>query len=341
MLARLAGERVPTLLGHDGGRMLLAEIAGDDLYDAEPPQLLEMVTLLVGLQRSWSGRADELLALGLPDWRAPALGASIASVIERTADELSADDRATLDGVSARPARPVRRASPPAASPTRSSMAISIPAISAATAARSPCSTGATAASAIPCWTSRPSSAAFPATAVADRPRALAAAMARCRPWLRSRPRRAPARAYRRRPPGRRSTAASSTASSRPSTPITGTTLPNGCSARPPSSANSGFALDFVARMFLSCSHRRRPLSADSIFDIVYRILWIRSRLAGRRGGSPARRPCGHYTQNTIALNFEFAYSSLPVVKGISPVGLGPPASQARSDHGCFPLDMG
>ena len=98
MLARLAGERVPTLLGHDGGRMLIAEIAGDDLYDAELPQLLEMVTLLVGLQRMWRGRLDELLALGLPDWRAPALSASIADVIERTVDELSADDHAALRG---------------------------------------------------------------------------------------------------------------------------------------------------------------------------------------------------------------------------------------------------
>ena len=96
VLARLAGECVPTLLGHDGGRMLLAEITGDDLYDAELPQLREMVTLLVNLQQSWSGRVEELLALGLPDWRAPALGTSIASVIERTADELSAADRATL-----------------------------------------------------------------------------------------------------------------------------------------------------------------------------------------------------------------------------------------------------
>jgi len=96
VLARLAGERVPTLLGHDRGRMLLAEIVGDDLYDADPPQLLQMVELLVGLQRSWSGRTAELLALGLPDWRAPALGASIASAIERTADELSADDHAIL-----------------------------------------------------------------------------------------------------------------------------------------------------------------------------------------------------------------------------------------------------
>jgi Ser/Thr protein kinase RdoA (MazF antagonist) len=96
LLARLAGEHVPTLIGHEGGRMLLAEIAGDDLYGAELSQLPEMVTLLVGLQRSWSGRVAELLALGLPDWRAPALGAAIASVIERTADELSVEDRATL-----------------------------------------------------------------------------------------------------------------------------------------------------------------------------------------------------------------------------------------------------
>jgi hypothetical protein len=96
VLARMAGARVPTLLGHDGGRILLAEISGDDLYGAELPQLLEMVTLLVGLQAWWRGRVGELLALGLPDWRAPALTASIVDVIERTADELSADERASL-----------------------------------------------------------------------------------------------------------------------------------------------------------------------------------------------------------------------------------------------------
>jgi hypothetical protein len=96
LLAGLAGERVPTLLGHDGGRMLLAEIVGADCYDAEPSLLLEMVGLLVGLQRSWNGRVGELLALGLPDWRAPTLSAAIADVVERTADELSADERAAL-----------------------------------------------------------------------------------------------------------------------------------------------------------------------------------------------------------------------------------------------------
>jgi hypothetical protein len=96
LLALMAGTRVPTVLGHDGGRMLLAEIAGEDLHAAEPPQLNEMVNLLVELQCSWVGRVAELLALGLPDWRAPALGAAIADVVERTREELCADDRVTL-----------------------------------------------------------------------------------------------------------------------------------------------------------------------------------------------------------------------------------------------------
>ena len=97
LLARLAGERVPRLLGHDGGRMLLAEIAGDDLYDADRPVLQAMTELLVDLQRRWSGRAVELIALGLPDWRAPALGPAIAAVIARTEDELGAEDRTALE----------------------------------------------------------------------------------------------------------------------------------------------------------------------------------------------------------------------------------------------------
>ena len=92
----MAGAQVPVLLGHDGGRMLLAEIAGEDLYAAELPLLLEMVNRLVELQRLWGDRVEELLALGLPDWRAPALGAAITNVIERTRDEISAEDRAML-----------------------------------------------------------------------------------------------------------------------------------------------------------------------------------------------------------------------------------------------------
>jgi hypothetical protein len=84
LLALMAGARVPTVLGHDGGRMLLAEIAGKDLYAADLQLLREMVNLLVELQRSWGERVAELIALS--DWRAPALGAAIANVVERTRD---------------------------------------------------------------------------------------------------------------------------------------------------------------------------------------------------------------------------------------------------------------
>ena len=97
LLSLMAGAQVPVLLGHDGGRILLAEIAGEDLYDAELPRLLPMVDLLVDLQRRWGDRVDELLALGLPDWRAPALSAAIADVIERTRGDIAAEDRAVLD----------------------------------------------------------------------------------------------------------------------------------------------------------------------------------------------------------------------------------------------------
>jgi hypothetical protein len=88
---------VPKLLGQSGSRLLLEEIAGDDQHAAALPQLLEMVTLLVELQRTCHSRVDELVAIGLPDWRAAALTSAIASVFARTADELSAEDRFTLE----------------------------------------------------------------------------------------------------------------------------------------------------------------------------------------------------------------------------------------------------
>ena len=96
LLERLAGERVPRLLGRDGARMLLAEISGDDRYDAPLPELLEMVDLLVGLQRRWAGHEAELVALGLPDWRPRALGEAIGDVVERAAAGLPPGPRATL-----------------------------------------------------------------------------------------------------------------------------------------------------------------------------------------------------------------------------------------------------
>jgi hypothetical protein len=96
MLARLAGAAVPRLIAHDAGRILMPEIPGEDQYEAELPALELMIRNLVELQAAWLDRTDELLALGLPDWRAPALTESIADVVDRTATELTGDDRKTL-----------------------------------------------------------------------------------------------------------------------------------------------------------------------------------------------------------------------------------------------------
>ena len=55
-----------------------------------------MVDLLVGLQRHGLGRADELHALGLPDWRGPALTQALRALLARRAAELPADDQQLL-----------------------------------------------------------------------------------------------------------------------------------------------------------------------------------------------------------------------------------------------------
>lgn len=99
IITALAGRHVPTLLGHDEhGRALLAEIPGDDMYEASLSQLLGMVTLLVGIQASWIGRVEELRAMRLPDWRGSSLSGAIADVVRRTSQELSGDEQASLQG---------------------------------------------------------------------------------------------------------------------------------------------------------------------------------------------------------------------------------------------------
>jgi hypothetical protein len=97
LLEQLAGEAVPRLLGSDGERMLLAEVPGEDRYDAEGTELSEMVDILVDLQHRWIGRTDSLLHLGLPDWRGRALAEAIGQVLERTAHPLPLADRRALE----------------------------------------------------------------------------------------------------------------------------------------------------------------------------------------------------------------------------------------------------
>ena len=106
ILGRLESPSVPDLLAQHEGRILMPEIPGEDLYDAPLPRLLEMVSVLVDLQRGWIGRTDELSATGLPDWRAPSLAPLIASALERTAAELTDEEGRALamfvDGLDAR-----------------------------------------------------------------------------------------------------------------------------------------------------------------------------------------------------------------------------------------------
>jgi Phosphotransferase enzyme family len=88
MLARLDPAIVPRLIAHDGPRVLLEEIAGEDQYDAAAPLLLRMVDLLVGLQAEWVGRSAELLSLGATDFRPDALLSMLAGTFERRAADL-------------------------------------------------------------------------------------------------------------------------------------------------------------------------------------------------------------------------------------------------------------
>ena len=74
----------------------MPDIPGQDQYDAPLPTLLELVAMLVSLQAEWCGREPELLALGMPDWRAAPISEAITSVLgetqhssSRTTDERS------------------------------------------------------------------------------------------------------------------------------------------------------------------------------------------------------------------------------------------------------------
>ena len=90
LLAVLDRAVVPQLIAGAGPRILIEEIPGTDQYGTVGESLLTMVRALVGLQVEWMGRVDELLALGLPDWRPEPLQTRAADVVGRTAPELDA-----------------------------------------------------------------------------------------------------------------------------------------------------------------------------------------------------------------------------------------------------------
>jgi hypothetical protein len=97
LLELLRAYPVPPLLGHDGARILMPELRGKDQYDAIGSVMTRMIEILVSLQTAWSGRSEELLALGLPDWRPQALLAAIGDVVDRSGTDLSRAQRSRLE----------------------------------------------------------------------------------------------------------------------------------------------------------------------------------------------------------------------------------------------------
>ncbi len=88
---------VPRVLGAAAHRVLLADVPGQDQYDARGDELRGMVRMLVGLQASWIDRVPELEAIGVLDNRAGAAVPRIRSVVERNRHELDDVTRRALD----------------------------------------------------------------------------------------------------------------------------------------------------------------------------------------------------------------------------------------------------
>ena len=99
ILAALGADRVPEVLASDGARTLLAEIPGDDLYGVSGELLLSMVDLLVDLQTAWVGRVDDLLEMGLPDWRRDVLTVALTDLVDRWRGRLPEAVEVGLDGL--------------------------------------------------------------------------------------------------------------------------------------------------------------------------------------------------------------------------------------------------
>lgn len=97
LIASMQHPNVPHVLGYEGGRILLSEVPGRDMYDADLPAMLAMVKLLVEIQTDWQSRIDELIALGLPDWREQRLTDLIEDVFVRTQLQLDARDCTSLE----------------------------------------------------------------------------------------------------------------------------------------------------------------------------------------------------------------------------------------------------
>ncbi|MFC9561385.1 phosphotransferase family protein [Agromyces sp. NPDC056965] len=96
VIERMSRHPVPRALAHADGMLLLEEIPGDDLYESTLEQACAMVDLLVAMQLDTVGRLDELFAIGLPDWRLPALVTPSRRLLDAWGPQLDSPDRAAV-----------------------------------------------------------------------------------------------------------------------------------------------------------------------------------------------------------------------------------------------------
>jgi hypothetical protein len=93
----------PRVFGSDraSSTVLLGHVPGEDQYEAPEARLIEMVQRLVRLQTRFAGRVGDLLAAGLPDWRAQSLPARFGAFLARPEVRalLGHAELATLDGL--------------------------------------------------------------------------------------------------------------------------------------------------------------------------------------------------------------------------------------------------
>lgn len=95
-LGKRVPDLVPRVLKAEGSRMLLADVPGTDRYEAEPAEIMGMVEDLCMIQRLVADHLDELLALGVPDWREDPFTARVSRTVDAYADQLAPDERARL-----------------------------------------------------------------------------------------------------------------------------------------------------------------------------------------------------------------------------------------------------
>lgn len=93
VLEVLGDQPIPQLIAADGHRLLLAELPGEDGYQADEQEQIEMVETLVAIQRRATGCVPALLQAGVPDLRAGPLAEQLQQLVHRLAPNSPALNR--------------------------------------------------------------------------------------------------------------------------------------------------------------------------------------------------------------------------------------------------------